>query len=357
MLSFVQEGLPVRVVFGAGRRRDLAGEVARLGIERALLITTPSKRPMAQAMAAQLGERCAGVFDRVVMHVPIEIAQAGRAEARRVRADGCIALGGGSAIGLAKAIALEQDVAIIALPTTYSGSEMTAIQGLTEDGVKRVRRDPRMLPRTVIYDPELTVSLPRSIAGPSGMNAMAHCVEAFYAEGATPLLSLAAEEGIRALAESLPVLVDRPDSLEASAGVLYGAWLGGMALGGAGTALHHKLCHTLGGSFDLPHAPTHALMLPYSAHYNRAAAPEAMARIGRALGTSDAPSRLFDLARRIGAPASLKELGLRHADIDRAAELATSVPYPNPRPVTREEIRVLLEDAFYGRRPGGSASS
>jgi maleylacetate reductase len=209
-----------------------------------------------------------------------------------------------------------------------------------------------MLPRTVIYDPELTVTLPPSIAGPSGMNAMAHCVEAFYAEGATPLLSLAAEEGIRALAESLPVLVDQPTSLEASTQALYGAWLAGMALGGAGVALHHKLCHTLGGSFDLPHATTHAVMLPYSAHYNRDAAPDAMARIARALAVSDAPAGLFDLARRIGAPASLKELGLRHADLDRAAELAAAAPYPNPRPVTREDIRALLEDALHGRRPG-----
>jgi maleylacetate reductase len=141
------------------------------------------------------------------------------------------ALGGGSAIGLAKAIALEQEVAIVALPTTYSGSEMTSIQGLTEDGVKHTRRDPRMLPRTVIYDPELTVTLPPMVAGTSGMNAMAHCVEAFYAEGATPLLSLAAEEGIRALAQSLPVLVDQPTSLEASTHALYGAWLAGIALG------------------------------------------------------------------------------------------------------------------------------
>jgi len=273
MLSFVQDGLPVRVVFGAGRREQLPAEVERLAIERALLITTPSQRATAEAMADDLGERAAGVFDRVVMHVPIEVAKEGRAEAARVGADGCIALGGGSAIGLAKAIALELGLPIIALPTTYSGSEMTAIQGLTEGGVKRTYRDPRMQPRTVIYDPELTVTLPPRVAGPSGMNALAHCVEAFYAENASPLLSLAAEEGIRALAQGLPRVVDQPTDLEASARVLYGAWLAGVALG-AGIALHHKLCHTLGGSFDLPHAPTHALMLPYSAHYNRDAVPD-----------------------------------------------------------------------------------
>jgi maleylacetate reductase len=351
MLSFVHEGLPVRVVFGAGRRHQLQGEIERLGIGRALLITTPSKRAMAEAMAAELGARAAGLFDRVVMHVPIETARAGRAEASRLVADGLIAFGGGSAIGLAKAIALEQGQPIIALPTTYSGSEMTAIQGLTADGVKRTYRDPRMQPRTVIYDPELTVTLPLSVAGPSGMNAMAHCVEAFYAEGATPLLSLAAEEGIRALAQGLPALADRPDSLEASAQALYGAWLAGLALG-AGIALHHKLCHTLGGSFDLPHAATHTVMLPYAAQYNRDAVPDVMARIARALGAEDAPTGLFDLARRIGAPASLEQLGMHHEDLDRAAELAAAEPYPNPRPITRADVRALLEDAFCGRRPG-----
>jgi alcohol dehydrogenase class IV len=204
-------------------------EVERLGIERALVITTPSKRAMAEEIAVQLGERAGGVFDRVAMHVPIEIARTGRAEAARVGANGCIALGGGSAVGLAKSIVLEQGQPIIALPTTYSGSEMTAIQGLTEDGVKRTYRDARMQPRTVIYDPELTVTLPPTVAGPSGMNALAHCVEAFYAENASPLLSLVAEEGIRALAQSLPRVVDQPADQEASARALYGAWLGGLA--------------------------------------------------------------------------------------------------------------------------------
>jgi len=349
VLSFVQEGLPVRVVFGAGRRRELRGEVERLGIRRALLITTPSKRAMALAMAEELGGRAA-VFDRVVMHVPIEVALAGRAEARRLDADGCVAIGGGSAIGLAKAIALELDLPIIALPTTYSGSEMTALQGLTEGGVKRTYNDPRMRPRTVIYDPELSVTMPPAIAGPSGLNAMAHCVEAFYAENASPLLSLAAEEGVRALAQSLPRVIDQPTDLEASGQALYGAWLAGVALC-AGIALHHKLCHTLGGSFNLPHGPTHSVMLPYSAHYNREAAADAMARVARALGTADAAGGLFDLARRIGAPPSLEALGMRYEDLDRAAELATAAPYPNPRPLTREGARALLDDAFHGRRP------
>jgi maleylacetate reductase len=350
MLSFVHEGSPARVVFGAGRRQQLQAEVERLGIERALLITTPSQRGIADVLAAQMGSRAAGVFDQVVMHVPIGVAAAGRAEAKRCRADGCIALGGGSAIGLAKAIALELDLPIIALPTTYSGSEMTAIQGLTEDGVKRTFRDPRMLPRTVIYDPELTVTLPPSVAGPSGMNAMAHCVEALYIESTSPLAALAAEEGIRALAQSLPGVVDDPADLEASAQALYGAWLGGIALT-AGIALHHKICHTLGGSFDLPHGQTHTVILPHSTGYNAVVAPETSARIARALGAEDGPGGLFDLAGRIGAVRALRDLGLKEADLDRAADLVVAAPYPNPRPVTRAGVRALLDDAFHGRRP------
>ena len=350
MLSFVHEGSPVRVVFGAGRRQQLPDEVERLGIERALLITTPSQRAEAEALAERLGSRAAGVFDRVVMHVPIEVAKAGRAEAKRIRADGCVALGGGSAIGLAKAIALELDLPIIALPTTYSGSEMTAIQGLTENGIKRTFRDPRMLPRTVIYDPELTVILPPSVAGPSGMNAMAHCVEALYIASTSPLTALAAEAGIQALARSLPVVVAEPANLEASTQALYGAWLGGIALT-AGIALHHKICHTLGGSFDLPHGPTHTVILPHSTSYNAVVAPEATARIARALSAEDGPGGLFDLAGRIGAARALRDIGLKESDLDRAAELVVAEPYPNPRPVTREGVRALLDDAFHGRRP------
>jgi alcohol dehydrogenase class IV len=351
MLEFSYETLPGRVVFGPGSRARLADEVAGLGAGRALVLSTPGKRALAEDAAARLGARAAGIHDRAVMHVPIEVARAGLALAERLRADCYVAVGGGTTIGLAKAIALETGCPIVALPTTYSGSEMTPIQGITADGIKRTRRDPRMLPRVVIYDPELTLGLPARVSGPSGMNAIAHCVEALYARNANPITSLMAEEGIRALGASLPVVVTRPADLEARSEALYGAWLAGSALATVGMALHHKLAHVLGGSFNLPHAETHTLILPQAAAYNRQAAPEAMARIGRALGAADAPAALFDLAKALGAEMRLQVFGLSEADLDRAAELATEEPYDNPRPATREGVRALLQDAYEGRRP------
>ncbi len=351
MLEFTYETLPGRVVFGAGSLERLAGEVARLGASRALVLSTPGKRALAEDAARRLGDRAAGIHDQAVMHTPIEVAKAGRAEAGRLAADCYVAIGGGTTIGLAKAIALETGRPIVALPTTYSGSEMTPIQGITADGVKRTRRDPRMLPRVVIYDPELTLGLPASVSGPSGMNAIAHCVEALYALNANPITSLMAAEGIRALGASLPVVVRAPADLEARSQALYGAWLAGTALATVGMALHHKLAHVLGGSFNLPHAETHTLILPHAAAYNREAAPEAMARIAQALGAEDVPAALFDLGKALGAEMRLQAFGLGEADLERAAELATQDPYYNPRPVTRAAIRALLQGAYEGRRP------
>ena len=351
MLEFTYETLPGRVLFGAGCLERLADEVAKLGAARALVLCTPGKRALAEGAARRLGDRAAGIYDRAVIHTPIEVAEAGRAEALRLGADCYVAIGGGTTIGLAKAIALETGRPIVAVPTTYSGSEMTPLQGITADGVKRTRRDRRMLPKVVIYDPKLTLGLPARIAGPSGMNAIAHCVEALYAEGANPITSLMAEDGIRALATSLPVVVRTPTDMDARSLALYGAWLAGAALGAVGMALHHKLAHVLGGSFNLPHAESHTLILPQVAAYNRQAAPEAMSRIARALGAKDAPGALFDLATALGAEMRLQAFGLGEADLERAADLAVQERYYNPRPVTREGVRALLQDAFEGRRP------
>ena len=336
MLEFVYEALPGRVVFGAGSLERLPDEVARLGAARALVVSTPGHRPFAEDAAGRLGARAAGIWADAKMHAPIDNVEAGRAEALRLAADCCVAIGGGTPIGFAKAIALELAVPIVAVPTTYAGSEMTPVLGITEGGMKRTRRDLRMLPRTVIYDPELTFTLPPAVSGPSGMNAIAHCVEALYAKDANPLTSLIAEEGIRALAASLPVVVHEPEHGEARAEALYGAWLAGTALASVGMALHHKLCHTLGGTFDLPHAEVHTIILPHATAYNRAGAPAAMARIARALEAEDAATGLFDLAAALGARQSLSEIGLRESDLDRAADLAARAPIPTrPRSPAR----------------------
>jgi maleylacetate reductase len=349
--AFVYESQPARVVFGVGSLDRLGEEIDRLGLRRVLLLATPPQRGHAEELARRLGSRVAGIHDRAVMHVPVETARAASAEARRLGADGTVAIGGGSTTGLAKAIALELGLPVVAVPTTFAGSEMTPIWGLTDGGVKKTGRDPRVLPRLVIYDPTLTLTLPPAVAGPSGMNAIAHCVEALYAENGNPVISLMAEEGIRALAGSLPAVVVRSDDLAARSTALYGAWLAGASLGAVGMALHHKLCHALGGSFNLPHAETHAVILPYVAAYNRDAAPAAMARVARALGGAEPAAGLFELARRVGAPAGLREIGLKAEDLDRAATLATTNPYFNPRPVTREGVRALLDEAWHGRRP------
>jgi alcohol dehydrogenase class IV len=184
------------------------------------VLTTPGQARLADEAARRLGELAAGVCAKAVMHVPIETARVARDEAKRLEADCCVALGGGSSIGLAKAIALESGLPILAVPTTYAGSEMTPIYGVTEGGIKRTGRDARVLPRTVIYDPVLTVALPPRVAGPSGMNALAHCVEALYAEDASPIVTLIAEEGIRVLSRSLPVVVNEPANLDARADAL-----------------------------------------------------------------------------------------------------------------------------------------
>jgi alcohol dehydrogenase class IV len=352
MLQFIYESLPGRVVFGAGSIDRLADEAERLGVTRVLVLSTPGQRVLAERAARLLGQRAAGSFAGAVMHVPAQTAAQAHVEASRLGADACVAAGGGSTIGLAKAIALEMGLPIIAVPTTYAGSEMTTIWGITADGVKRTGRDARVLPRTVIYDPALTLGLPARVAGPSGLNAMAHCVEALYAPDTSPIIGLIAEEGIRALAASLPAVVRAPGDLDARTQALYGAWLAGTSLGAATLGLHHKLCHTLGGSFNLPHAEVHAVILPHAAAYNATAASAAIARAARALGTDDAPGAIFDLAVTLGAPTALRDIGMRVEDLDAAAELAVRSPYANPAPITREGMRRLLDDAFYGRRPG-----
>jgi maleylacetate reductase len=351
MLAFTYDMLPSRVVFGVGCLDKLSEEIERLGASRALVLSTPEQREAGQQMVDRLGARAVGLFDKAVMHVPIEIADEARERAKALGADCCVAVGGGSTTGLAKAIALVSMLPILSIPTTYAGSEMTPIWGITESGLKKTGRDPRVLPKTVLYDPTLTVSMPPMLSATSGMNSIAHCVEALYSKDANPIVSMIAEEGIRALASGLPIVVKAPANLEARSNALYGAWLGGVSLGAVGMALHHKLCHTLGGSFNLPHAETHTVVLPHATAYTSPAAPEAMSRIARALGANSAAQGLYDLATSLGAPTSLAALGLKAADLERAADIAVQNAYYNPRPITREGIRALLQDAFEGRRP------
>ena len=351
MRNFVYDQPATRVIFGVGALDRLQEEVKRLGARRAIVLSTPEQRAVAEEAMRRLGDMAAGLFTEAVMHVPIETARAARDMARELGADCYVAVGGGSTPGLGKAIALETGMPILAVPTTYAGSEMTPIYGITEGGLKKTGRDRRVLPRTVLYDPTLTVSLPAHISGPSGMNAIAHCVEGLYAEDANPIMTLLAAEGIRALTRSLPIVVREPGNLEARSDALYGAWLAGSVLGAVGMAIHHKLCHVLGGTFNLPHADTHTIVLPHTVAFNREAAPEAMRIAAEALGAKDAARGIYDLIKRIGAPIALKDIGMPEDGLDRAAQLATENPYYNPRRVEYAGVRELLENAYRGTRP------
>jgi len=349
--AFVYNGLPARVVFGAGALARLPDELARLGATRALVLSTPEKKESAQSVKSALGPRAAGLYDKAAMHVPTEIAEEARRIARELGADCCVTVGGGSTTGLGKAIALTSTLPILAVPTTYAGSEMTPIYGITEGGAKKTGRDVRVLPRAVIYDPNLTLSLPPRLSAASGMNAIAHAVEALYSHEGNPIISLMAEEGIRAMAAALPKILQQPKDLNARGDALYGAWLCGIVLGSAGMALHHKLCHVLGGSFNLPHAETHSIVLPHAVRYNQAAAPDAMARIEKAIQAKDAAAGIFDLEKKLGLPLRLADIGMKEADLERAARIATEAPYPNPRKVEYAPVLELLRNAYEGRKP------
>ena len=351
MKNFVYNGQAGRVVFGTGSLQHLAREIEALGASRALVLSTPEQRASAEMIADLLGARAAGVFDRAVMHVPIETAREAREVARKLGADCAVAIGGGSTTGLGKAIALDSGLPILAIPTTYAGSEMTPIYGITEGGVKKTGKDARVLPRTVIYDPELSSTLPVGMSVTSGINAIAHAAEGLYSTEGNPVMDLMACEGIAALGRALPAIKKVPGDMAARGDALYGAWLCGMVLGNVGMSLHHKLCHTLGGSFNLPHAETHTIVLPHALAYNAAAAPQAMQKIAAALGGSNAAQAVFDLAKVNGAPVALKDIGMKESDLDKACDIAMQNQYPNPRPLERSAIRQLLQDAFEGARP------
>lgn len=349
--DFVHESRPGRVVFGVGARERLTEEVERLGLRRLLVVCTPLQAGLAAALTKPLSERVAGLHPHAEMHVPVAAAAATVDRAREIGADGCLAVGGGSAVGLAKAVAKETGLPIVAVPTTYAGSEMTPVWGLTDATGKTTGRDPRVLPALVVYDPGLTVTLPAALSLTSGVNALAHSAEALYAPDASPIVSLIAAESVRALVSALPRVVAEPGDLEARADALYGAWLAGTALGATTMSLHHKLCHVLGGAFDLPHSEVHTAVLPHVLAVNLPAAPQALAALRQALDTEDPATHLFALSRDLGAEMSLARLGLPATGVDTVVSRVLAAPYANPVPVTETTLRRLLTSATAGTPP------
>lgn len=341
-----------RVAFGAGRVRDVPKELSSLDVRRVMVIATRSAKAAADDLADTLGPRVVARVHEVVQHVPETVVATALQTVRDASPDGVVAIGGGSAIGLGKAVAVETGLPVLAVSTTYSGSEATPIYGITGEH-KRTGRDPRALPRVVVYDPALTFTMPPHVTATSGLNAVAHSVEALYARGANPVTDLLAPEAIRLLARALPVAVTSPDDLAARVDALAAAYLAGWSLAAAGGALHHTLCHVIGGTHHLGHGDVHAVLLPYVAAYNAPAAPDAMAAVARALGTPDAPAGLRDLAEKLDAPTGLAALGLPRAALDDVvARAITAVGDRNPRTPDAGSLRRMLDDAYAGRPPG-----
>lgn len=286
------------------------------------------------------------------MHTPEEVTLKALEQAKSLNADCYISLGGGSTVGLGKALTIRTGVPHITIPTTYAGSEATPILGETVNNLKTTRSDPKILPTTIIYDVDLTLSLPAQLTFTSGINAIAHCVEALYSPQINPIIEGVALSGISNMYKALLTLKDSPNDIDARSQALSGAWAAGVCLGHVGMAIHHKLCHTLGGSFGLPHAQVHTVVLPHAMAYNFNAAHAAMEKIRVAIGSDiDAPQAFWQLEKTLGTVISLKELGMKEEDLPKAADIASTAQYPNPAPLEREKLLLLLENAYAGRPP------
>ncbi|MDO8186510.1 iron-containing alcohol dehydrogenase [Conexibacter sp. JD483] len=355
--AYTRETLAQRVVFGDGAVAQLGAEVERLGGRRVLLVATPGCAPLVAAAADGLGRLLADRFEQAAMHTPVAVTASAQRVAIARRADTVVSVGGGSAVGLGKALALRERLLHVAVPTTYAGSEATPVLGETRDGRKTTRRDPALVPRTVVYDPLLTHGLPAGLSGTSGLNAIAHAVEALYAAEGDPLTDVQARAGIAAMAEGLRGIFSQGDIAAARRAALAGAWHCGSVLATAPMGLHHQLCHVLGGSFDLPHSETHAVLLPHVAAFNAPAAPAALQAVAETLGAPPdhraAASALLALAAAVDAPASLRQLGFAGTpeQVQQVVAQVLERPYPNPRTPDADGLRTLLRAATEGEEP------
>jgi alcohol dehydrogenase class IV len=353
MDSFESNVNASRAVFGSGSIAKLPSEITKLNCSAPLLLLTPRQASQSDKFKAILENGSidlAGVFPNATMHTPTHITEQAVRMLKDTSADCVVSVGGGSVVGLGKAVSIRTGVPHLTIPTTYSGSEMTPILGETHKGRKTTRSDKGILPATVIYDVDLTMFLPPPTCVVSGMNAIAHAIEALYAKNTNPIISLLAWDGVKALVESLPQIVSEPSSKPARERALYGAWLCGTCLGSTSMALHHKLCHTLGGSFGLKHAETHTIVLPHALSYNAPAIPELMTKLATLFPDSqgDALRGLDSLLGKPNAPRALRDLGMEENDIDKATDIVMSNDYPNPRSLEREPIRELIRRAWSG---------
>jgi maleylacetate reductase len=344
--AFVHDIPAQRVVFAPGAVARVADEAARLGLARVLVVATPgSGARLGQRLVEILGARAAGLHAQAVVHVPKGVAEAGLAAARDAKADGLVAAGGGAAIGLAKIIARDLALPIVAVPTTYSGSEATTIWGVSDGELKYTGRDAKVLPRVIVYDPDLTLALPAAVSASSAMNAMAHCVEGLWVPDRTPYLEALATDAARRFGAYLPRVIADGNDREARGECLIAAWLAGVVLA-AGTGLQHKLAHVLGG-LGLPHAEAHAIILPHVTRFNLAAAPDARARLAQALGGSGDPAdRVAAMLAGLPIPQTLSAIGFARGKIEFVAAEIAKLAITVPRAVSGADARTLLAAAF-----------
>jgi alcohol dehydrogenase class IV len=350
MDRFTYQSDPVRIVFGAGAVASLREEVERHKISRFLVLCSKTRVDFAKRVIAPVADRCAGFCDAAGQNMPRDAFERILATIKESNADGFIVVGGGSPIGLAKAAAGTTRLPYIAVVTTYSGSEMAPrwYIGVADKRVLR-EHDPAALPATAIYDPELTLDLPPNVSAASGMNALAHAVESLYGIDTNPVVQTLAEEAVRLLGASLPRIVQNPRDLAARTDALYGAWLA--ANFRARIGLEHAVAQRVRQWFNLDHAQTHAVATPYAVGFNASAAPEAMARIKRALGAADAARGLYDLNVRIGLPTGFKGLGMRQQDIGKAIEVVAAAKITHPRPVSPADVENIITQAYAGEPP------
>jgi maleylacetate reductase len=326
-------------------------EVDDVGARRVMVVATPSASPLVPGLTAQLP--VVHRHDEVVQHVPVEVAERARAAAAEHDVDLLVSIGGGSAVGLAKAVALTSErpggLPIVAVPTTYAGSEVTDVWGLTEHGRKTTGSDLRVRPVAVVYDAELTLSMPSRLTVVSGLNALAHAVDSLWAPRADDDTRRLAGEGTGVLSAALARLCVDAEELSAREAALRGVYLCSLAFARAGSGLHHKICHVLGGRHDLPHAETHAVVLPHVVALNVPGAPEAERLVAEALGSASALGGLDELWDQLDAPRSLRDLGLEREALPGAVEaILPLVPDSNPVQVTAGELSDLLTAAWEG---------
>ncbi|MFS3128578.1 maleylacetate reductase [Nocardioides sp. Bht2] len=350
-MQFTHESLPQRVLFGSTRAATaLAAELELLDARRVMVIAAPEEAVIADRITSTLP--VALRYDEVAMHVPADVAERARTAAEEAAADAIVCVGGGSTTGLAKAVALTTGLPIVAVPTTYAGSEATAVWGMTHGNQKKTGIDPIVLPRSVVYDASLMLTLPVEMSMASGLNALAHCIDSLWAPQVDPINSALAVEGVRALNSGLPQIATDPTSLVGREQTLYGAYLAAVAFGSAGSGLHHKICHVLGGKYNLPHAQTHAVVLPHVLALNAPVAADSERRLALAFDAPTALAGLQCLRARIDAPRALRDYGLEESQLPAAVDaILPVVPPSNPTPVTRDGLNALLYAAWEGSEP------